>query len=235
MFRYRLLWLLVGCAVAAAGWYLAGPARSAWGRSIPAQKYIFLHVVESNNQALAAIPVYDRLPPPVVTFNADRGALRLSFPEDRPGARTQAVIFYEVRLAGERIFARTVKADAFPVLVPLAEPVFLQGLAYDDRGSPLGPREVVDNERRLFKDNLVIEGADWRGMLTCRLGGETFTLKPEEGWDKALILDGDRIRAMYPDENWESEMRTALASGAVVSKLSVYHYGIWDQRNVSLD
>ncbi len=192
--------------------------------------FAFILVDEASSHALEAAPVDDTRTAEF-SFNPDTGALAVSRRALVPGPGARAVIAYHARGRGVTLAQQLSSLKRFPWVLRLSEPLRLEGEVRDLDGTYLGTQNVVNNQERLVPFDLHFLGLDAEGVLRFRAGQEEVRLAPGESWLVAFIREGDAVRCLRWDADWEAA-REALSENQPLTRLEVIHHGFWQRHKV---
>mgnify|MGYP000504207597 CR=1 FL=1 len=197
----------------------------------PGGRFLFLYVEEQNTHALAAAPVLPRKP--VAWFSSEDKALVVKYPEDLPGAKTRAVVFYRVENLGLEIFSRVYLVDRFPFTLDLGSLLEWYGVVYDPAGGGGKLVNLINNKNRLAVPGLVFEEIQPDGSVPLAWGEKVVVVPPGGSWGVAQVRRSDGTVVMVGEENWERELSKALSSRVPVTRYSVSNYGWWDKKRAT--
>ncbi|NPV69052.1 MAG: hypothetical protein HPY55_00220 [Firmicutes bacterium] len=217
------------------------------GSLVPRGDYALVLVTETNTRGLLAIPPEGDAPRAVALDERAR-TLRPLVPECAPDRSTRALVVYEVECAGVRVLSEAHRVRKTPwhfdaggpvtALSPYPGPGGGAGpaRAVDALGAPAGPAgwglPLVDNTMRLYSARITISELARDGTVTLDVGGRSVSLKPGEAWTGARVRDGSAVLELSPGTGWETSLRRAFASGAPVTRLDVFNYGLWRKERV---
>ncbi|MGB9866639.1 MAG: hypothetical protein ACPLPR_01840 [Bacillota bacterium] len=189
------------------------------------RKVILIGVVESNTHGLAATPISDQLPSLLDS---------LALPSNESGLPTilltnshhaPVLVIHDVDFSGFRVQSQLTPVPRTGTKVDLSRPVIWPQVSGN-------VTTVVDNSCRLLTPSLVVERLDSSGTVSLMLDERRLKLHPGEWFGLACAnsksSSGSRSRTMIevkPGEDWENRLRSAVAKGEMVSRITVLNYG----------
>lgn len=204
---WRARWLLVALSLAVLAW--GGRALL----SARAASYVFLHVIESNTQALLHLPTAAY--PSPVTFDPALGAVRIDGTRPRPAS---ILAYYEIDALGVCVHASLHRLRPGTGLLLSAPRSWAGGL---------GGAEVIADEGRLLRHDLWVRAVAPDGSLELEWAGQRRRLGPGEAWSLAVLAPGADPVAAGPGPAWDEQARAVLAAGGAASRVTVVNHGRW--------
>lgn len=206
--------------VAAGGLYACAPrllsgVAGGGKRSVPAGKFVFVHVYEASTHAS---PAALRAPAPErVGWNERTRRMTVEFAEDRPRAATQVYVVAEQHAALRRLASQAYLVGAAPYKLPVEKPVV-----------------GVENRQRLVPGPVEIAAIETDGSLRFRFDGREFTLRPGQearfGWYRDAA---GAVRAFEGGPDWQATIDRAVARQWPLTNLIIANLGLWDLAAVS--
>ena len=181
--------------------------------------YVFLHVVESKNKAMAYLPVDEY--PLEVSFHCENQALWTT--QGAPHVAPVLVLF-EMDTLGLRLHQTLASLDPEQSL-QLSEPLSFC--------HPQG-HEIIDNDERLLRHDLLLRKVNKDGSVVLHWQDEEFELAPGQGWSVGMIAPGIEPMVALPHTEWEERLRAAWEEGASASRLTIFNYGLWSRQDLSV-
>lgn len=204
-----------------------------------ARKTILIAVIESNTHGLNATPITEGVSSLVEELKLPSRGLglpSLRLPETYQ--HTAALVLHEVDVSGFRVHSQLSPVPRSGTKVNLSTPVNWPAQVGSSSSSSEAIN-LVDNSCRLLTPLVVVEKLEPSGTVTIRVDERRLTLRPGDWFGLAAVKGWKQTSPDKPPvqieigthQEWQNQLRTAVARGDMVSRITIVNYGWTELRN----